>query len=515
MRVLERLAALVCGLGLASAALAQPAPDQVRIHDGMLKGVVDDGVASFKNIPFAAPPVGDLRWRAPQPPAPWSGVRPADDYGPACMQMSGATPVPPKVPQSEDCLTVNVFTPADHAGAKRPVMVWIYGGAFIQGAGRLYDGSHFAKDGVVLVTFNYRLGRLGFFTHPALTRTSRDGSLADFGLMDQITVLKWVRDNIAAFGGDPANVTIFGESAGGVSVNDLMVAPKARGLFAKAASESGFGRGSSRRAAAAEPGDVDFIRSLGVTGDDAAAAAAMRALPAAALSKPVSSLQDPGIPKPVLDGVVLTESPVEGFAKGDEAPVPYLLGGNSDEASLFPQTTVHPDVTLDALGADRGKVMAMFGAGDPVKAAAGYVTFSRVIEPTRYLARLHTKHGQPTYVYYFSYLPASMRATSLGVRHGGEIAYVFQNLRNEPRDRGALHIPAATPEDQAFSAAVHAYWVAFAKTGDPDSAGGVAWPMAEPGDNVLEFGSDGIVAHPNFDKAKLDLLAGRAGADAR
>jgi para-nitrobenzyl esterase len=486
----------------------------VTIHDGALQGAVADGVASFKGIPFAAPPVGDLRWRSPQPPSPWTGVKTASDYGPACMQMIGSALLGGRGPQSEDCLTVNVFTPANHTGAKLPVMVWIYGGAFIGGSAGRYDGTHFAQDGVVLVTFNYRLGRLGFFAHPALTRTNPEGGLADYGFADQIAALKWVKANIAAFGGDPHNVTVFGESAGGISVNFLMVSPKARGLFEKAASESGFGRTNARTLPEAEALGDEFIKGLGVTGDDAATAKAMRALSADALSAPVAGLGAHGIPSPVIDDVVVSETPGAGFAKGDQARVPYLVGGNSFEASLFRDSYTHPETVLDRLGPAKDAAVALYGGGDPAKAAAALTTMTFVIEPDRYLARQEAKVGVPAYVYYFSYVPAAQRATSMGVMHGGEIGYVFETLPKTPIDRGPFHIAAATPDDEAFAKAVHAYWVAFAKTGDPGSAGGVSWPMAAPNDSVLEFGSDGITARPDFAKVKLDPIARRADAAA-
>ena len=523
MRIGWTLATLAAGMALATSATAQlaptalpapaPIPDQITVHDGTLQGAITDGVASFKNIPFAAPPVGDLRWRSPQPPAPWMGVRSATDYGPACMQMGGAGFMG-QFPQSEDCLTLNVFAPADHKGAKLPVMVWIYGGGFTGGAASIYDGSQFARDGVILVTVNYRLGRLGFFAHPALNRTNPEGGLANYGLMDQIAALKWVKANIRAFGGDPHNVTVFGESAGAISVNYLLVSPLAKGLFAKAASESGFGRYTGRTLAQAEDIGVDFMKTLGVSGDDAATAKAMRMLTAAQLSTPVDGLGDRRSPTPVIDGVVVTETPAEGFAKGDQARVPYLVGGNSFEASLVPAVVAHPEAVLDRLGAAKDAAVALYGGGDPVKAAAKITTLSTVIEPDRYLARMEAKVGVPAYVYYFSYLPDSLRASMIGVRHGGEIGYVFDTLPKAPIDRGPFHIPAATSADETVAQATHAYWVAFAKTGDPGSAGGVLWPAAGANDTVLAIGADGIYARPDFDQVKLDPLTQRADAPA-
>ncbi len=510
MRIGKGLAALAAGWTLAAAGLAvAAAPDEARIHDGRLKGVVADGVASFKSIPFAAPPVGPLRWRAPQAPARWAGVRDANQFGPSCLQMSNAA-FGAAANQSEDCLTINVFTPAHRSGAKLPVMVWIYGGAFTQGGSARYDGTHFAQDGVVLVTFNYRLGRLGFFAHPALLKTNPEGTLANYGMMDQIAALKWVRRNIAAFGGDPRRVTVFGESAGGISVNYLMISPAARGLFAQAASESGFGRSQPRPLDRAESAGADFIKTLGVTGDDAKTAAAMRALPASALQAPTKGIGDPTSPSPILDNVVIREGTGDGFARGHQARVPYLVGGNSFEASLFRDALAHPEVVISRFGDKRDAAIQLYGGGDPAKAAANVTTLTAVIEPDRFLAREDNKVGVPAYVYYFSYVPQAQRATSMGVMHGGEIGYVFEMLPKTPIDRGPFHIPAATDADQQVAKETHAYWVAFAKTGHPGAAGGVNWPQSGANDTVLEIGSDGIAARPDFDQPRLDPITRKA-----
>ena len=489
------VAALGACLALATAQSAFANPALVKLHDGWVRGKVENGVAAFKDIPFAAPPVGELRWRAPQPPVPWRGVRDASAYGPECMQMGDELP-PAGVRENEDCLTINVLTPARHRpAAKLPVMVWIYGGGLQEGSASDVDGTRFAQDGVVLVTFNYRLGRLGFFAHPALARTIPEGALSDYGFADQIAALKWVRGNIAAFGGDPARVTIFGESAGATSVNYLMVSPEARGLFAGAIAESGFGRQPGHPLADAEAAGATFVKDLGVSGDDAAAARAMRALPAKALMSPVQGLVTAGTGA-IVDGVIAPESPVDGFARGDEARVPYVAGGNSFEASLLPDYVPKPTMLLDQLGAGRAAAVARFGDGDPTRAAETIFTLGGDIEPDRYLTREVETQGVSAYVYYFAYVPKAERATSKGVSHGDEIAYVFDTL---PR--------TATAADRAIARAAHAYWVAFAKTGRPDSAGGAPWPRAEPNDVVMVFGNDGPRAVPNFDKAKLDLIA--------
>ena len=495
------------GLGLmtANAAMAQDAPDTVTITDGALKGVIAGDVVSFKGIPFAAPPVGPLRWKPPQPEAPWTGARDASTFGASCMQ---AGPFGARGPQNEDCLTVNVFAPVTHkAGGKLPVMVWIYGGGFVGGTSSYYPGTSFAHDGVVMVSLNYRLGRLGWFAHPGLTKEAAGSGTGDFGLMDQIAALKWVKANISQFGGDPRNVTIFGESAGAMSVNYLLISPQSRGLFNRAISESGFGRTPGRPLAAAEKLGSDFAAANGIAGDDAAQVAALRALPADVLMKPSAGLDAPDAPTPIVDGALVPETVEKAFAEGKQAPVPFILGANSYEASLFGKVRQHPETTLDPLGPRKDGAVKLFGDGDPAAAASAIWTENAIVEPDRYLARKEVQMGNRAYVYYFSYVPAAIRATAPGVNHGGEIAYVFKMLSPVEIKRGTYTIPAATPDDQKISDAIHAYWVSFAKTGEPDSAGGPHWPVYKPDtDAVIDFSNDGVVVRDHFKQEQLDII---------
>ena len=517
---------IAAAVTLASASgAAELRPDQATIGQGALTGAVEGDVTVFKNMPYAAPPIGELRWRAPQAAPSWPGARDATAFGPTCIQ-TGSGPGA-RGPESEDCLTLNVWTPAKREGGRLPVMVWIHGGGFTGGAGSRYNGTQFAKDGVVLVTINYRLGRFGFFAHPAIAKTSPDGDLADFGLMDQIAALKWVRDNIAAFGGDPANVTVFGESAGAMSVNYLLTSPLARGLFEKAISESGFARTTGRPLAAADGDAVAFAEAAGVKGSGPDAAAALRALPVAALTRDPPGLTADNMIGPIIDGVVAKQTVVQAFTRGDQAKVPAIFGGNSFEASLLPDVVKNPDAVLSRLGDKRAQAVALYGGGDPATAAANIVTLSQVIEPDRFEAREDTRRGAPAWVYYFSYLPTVLRPQVLGAGHGWEIAYVFDRLTKVDihvppalRYGGVALIPAATPEDEAIAQAMHAYWVAFAKTGDPGSAGGPAWPaVAKGADPVMEFGVGGAAVRPDFKKLELDvftaLAAQRAGAAAK
>ncbi|HWE98650.1 MAG TPA: carboxylesterase family protein [Caulobacteraceae bacterium] len=502
----------------ASAAAQPPA---VRLHQGELTGLMADGYEVFLGVPYAAPPTGPLRWRAPQPAPAWRGVRPAVTPGPACIQTAGASGY--HGPQSEDCLSVNLYVPGGlRRGARAPVMVWVHGGGFTGGAGSGYDGAQFAKDGVILVTLNYRLGRLGFFAHPAIAATSPDGDLADFGLMDQVAALRWVRDNIAAFGGDPGKVTLFGESAGGQSVDVLLVSPVARGLFARAISESSFAGFPFSRLDQARTAALAYAHTLGVADQGAAGAAALRAMPASAFTKP-ADLTDPAAPRPVLDGVMLARNPLAAFDRGEQTRVPVIIGGNSFEASEFASfVAAAPKAVIARLGGDAVTVIANYG-GEPVRAAADYLTFSQVIEPDRRMARDDARLGVPAWTYYFSYTPASIRSQTIGAWHGAEIGYVFGTLPKTAHDARPQPLmpktfPAAAAQDEALSRAVHAYWVAFAKTGRPEPAGEPAWPGVKPGaDPTMEFGADGPEVRAAFQAQKLDAIeaASRAAAAAK
>lgn len=502
------LAAAVAASFLAAPALAAPAT--VRTAQGELAGVAAGPVVSFKGVPFAAPPVGDLRWRPPAPPARWPGVRDASVYGPSCIQTNGQ---PPGAGQSEDCLTLNIWKPAEAAsGARLPVMVWIFGGAFRTGAGAnpSFDGTEFARRGVVLVTINYRLGRLGNFAHPALTAEAAGGPVSNYGVMDAMAALKWAQDNIAAFGGDPANVTLFGESAGAETVNILMAVPSARGLFHKAIAQSGFGRLKAVPVRGeGERYGVAFAASVGVSATGPEAMRALRALtPAQIVAAPDAVAGQPGARpmRPMIDGVVVVETPEQAFAAGREHKVPYIAGNNSYEASLNPDIARTPEPTLARAGAFRDRLVALYG-GDPGKAAYDFVTESAHSEPTRYLARQHVRNGQKAWVYYASYVPAEERGQVHGLTHGGEIRYVFGTLNREPVQRGGRMVPAATAADWAMSRTMADYWTAFAKTSDPGSAGGPAWPAFDPRtDALMEFGADGAQARTHFHKDSLDLI---------
>lgn len=498
-----QLLAASCVL-LGSAALAQAPAAQVqeaasgpvvKTKQGKVQGAIANDVVVFKGLPFAAPPVGDLRWREPKAPAKWSDVRQATSFGNSCQQ-------------AEDCLYLNVYAPTTaKQGSKLPVMVWIHGGAFIFGSGSVYDGTQFAKQDVVVVTVNYRLGRAGWFAHPALTAENKRGPLGNYGLMDQIAALEWVQDNIAGFGGNKKNVTIFGESAGAISINYLMLAPQARGLYHKAIAESGFGRlaamplHTTDGSRSVEEIGNRFAEKNGIKGADKAAAVALRALSWEQITKEVGGVGSPDATLPMADGKMITGSAYAGFAKGDQARVPYLVGGNSDEASLT-RRGLNPQMLLAGVKDRRDQFLAAFdpsNSGDASRVIARFITDQSISEPDRALARMHAKLGQPTYVYHFSYVPVSMREQSFGLAHGGEIQYVF----NTPRQGAKFD-----DEGAAISKAANNYWVAFAKTSNPGSAGGPAWPkFAANNEALVEFGYGGVpVVQKDFHKSRLDWV---------
>jgi para-nitrobenzyl esterase len=399
----------VIGLSLSGAdrAFAQTS-HQVRTQSGLISGSETNGVEAFRALPYAAPPVGDLRWRPPQPPASWPGVRPATTPGHVCVQPA-STGI--KGVQSEDCLTLDVFTAARSAKAPSPVLVWIHGGGFTGGTGVTpeFDGQAFAKSGVVLVNINYRLGRLGFFAHPALTKEAGGRPGANFGLMDQIAALKWVRDNISAFGGDPHQVTIAGGSAGGASVEALMISPPARGLFQRAISQSGLGRERTVDLAAAEQVGVALAARWGVSISDPKA---LRAIPVEQILAAEGGNSDTGILEgqyPIVDGWIMPTSTWAAFKAGREAAVPLLIGSMDLElpTKVQPPALKAKTPSYDQLGPD---LKAAYP--DRAKYAALLPTDVVFGVPSVELAALHARWA-PTYVYRFG-ITADLVQTMFG-----------------------------------------------------------------------------------------------------
>lgn len=477
IRIAATLAALP--LMLALPAQARDAAPQVRIASGVLAGVQSGDTVAFRNIPYAAPPVGDLRWRAPQPVKPWAGVRAAHKVGAVCQQKyngkdNGVGPLP----VSEDCLTLNVFAPAN--ARKVPVMVWIHGGGFVNGSGTaaLYDGTALAKQDVVVVAINYRLGRFGFFAHPALTASARGEPVGNYALMDMIAALQWVRDNIAKFGGDPAQVTIFGESAGGVAVNDLMVSPAARGLFVRAISQSGLGREQVLPLAEAEKAGAEFAVKAGLKD---ATAADLRKLSAEQIVA-AGDINLFGGGASMLDGKILTVGPLQGFRAGQQAKVPYVVGWNSLEFPA-PAAALAAQPAGSALSAD---ALARVKAAYPDAAAYEDHVVSDVIftEPAYNLAKLHAAGGNPTFAYQFSVLAEGAPPALKGAPHATDREYVFQTLT-------ASAFPAG-PNDAVQARTISGYWATFARTGNPNGGGRPAWPAFSARDGkIIDFTNDG------------------------
>ncbi len=434
--------------------------------------------------------MGELRWAPPQPVKPWTAPRPAGEQGPSCPQTMNANDTPnaggANGPMSEDCLQLNVFAPKAAKGA--PVMVWIHGGAHRWGAGWVYDGQNFARDGVVVVTVNYRLGALGYFAHPALTAAAKPGEpLGNYGLMDQIAALKWVQRNIAAFGGNPKNVTVFGESAGGMSTLALLATPSARGLYQKAIVESGLGWFTPTPLAKKEGEGLRMMAKIGVPAT--ATAADLRALPVEKLNPIDADYQ------PFTDGKLMTETASQALADGHFDDVPLIIGSNSGEDSLLGPAPPNPAQVAMIPPIARVIYQEEAAAGDDALVRAIFT--DRVMGgPARWVAA-QASSGRPSWLYYFSYVGSRFRPAMTRSAHASEIQYVWEYWgRRTP-------MSTVSDEDKAMAALMHACWVSFAKTGAP-RCGSQAWPAYTPAtDQLMEFGASSGV-RTNFRKAKLD-----------
>jgi len=495
---------------------------------GTLEGKEKRGALSFRGIPFAKPPVGDLRFRPPQPPDAWTGVRDATTYGPAAPQSMGAMNQLLGGQQggetSEDCLTLNVFTPAADDG-RRPVMVWIHGGAFLIGTGATpwYDGANLAsKRDVVLVSINYRLGALGFLHLGDLGGDDFAGS-GNLGILDQAAALRWVRDNIAAFGGDPENVTIFGESAGGMSTTTLLALPEARGLFHRAIPQSG-AASFVHAPDAAEAVSREVMAEVGLGPSDVAR---LREVPAEALADAQSAVMmrhwsEPGLSmpfQPVVDGVSLPEHPLTGVRAGTAGNAPLMTGTTLEEMNLFitldprlMEMTEHDLVAraeryfggqLDpakVVGAYRGRL----GADAPLTdVLCAILTDAAFRVPAIRLAEAQGAHEPSTHMYLFTYRTPEF-AGRLGACHALELVFMFDNL-DAP---GAAFLAGQpTPEMRELSTAMADAWCEFARTGTPKAAGLPDWPAYEPGSrSTMVLGTDGgceVVDDPYGDERAL------------
>lgn len=517
-------AGLLAALAVAGSLAAQQPETTVRVDSGQLVGVIEEGAVVYKGIPYAAPPVGEWRWRPPQPAAPWTGVRRAAEFGPNCMQGRFGPPQAggaQALPVSEDCLYLNVWRPADaRAGARLPVMVWIHGGGFVGGSGSSPAnlGAGFARQGVILVSFNYRLGRFGFFAFPALSRERPEELKGNYAYMDQIAALKWVQRNIAAFGGDPKNVTIFGFSAGGVSVHSLLASPLARGLFQKAIVESGGSRDSVLTArpmnrdgvdpnypVSAETIGIEFARSMGIEGTDEAALARLRALSAEQILQGPSS----GGPRyeltPILDGKLITETAESAYKARRMPRVPIIVGSNSADTAGSRVRASNKEQLWARFGKWSEQAKAAYDLDGKAELATLIAQMNDDFgqaEPARFAANAFAAIGAPAYRYRFSYVQTALREKMrMGAPHGGEIAFVFGTLAPRP----GVEI---SDQDRAVSRMIQSYWVNFARKGDPNGPGLPQWPRHDPKkDLIFEFRPDGTAgAGPDARKARLDVM---------
>jgi para-nitrobenzyl esterase len=510
------MAILVAAL-ISPRCLAAPVSTRSGLVEGVASGV--DGVTVYRGIPYAAPPVGNLRWRPPQPPAAWEGVRLCDQFGPSCPQ--------PKMtgiyrgadgPTDEDCLYLNIWTPATSPDGRLPVLVWIHGGGLTIGSGsmRTYHGHNLAARGAVVVTINYRLGPFGFFPHPALSAESAHGVSGNYGLLDQVAALRWVQGNIEAFGGDPRHVAIFGESGGSQSVLCLMASPLSAGLFRGAIAESGTpgdglrvlrdgtpaaGRGTGE---SAEEMGVRLAGKLGCTGPDVLAQ--LRSKTAEELLTGINPDVLPGGRgdkfNPVIDGYVLAGDPLAAFAAGEQQDVPLIIGSNGDDGNVFTDRlpirslTGYRVAVRTLFGTSADKVLEYFPADETNvrRVLTRLVTISAFIAPARRFARGMANVDADVHVYHFTRVSPQAAEKGLGAIHGIEIPYVF----------GADMIRALGPTDQALSDTMSETWIRFAATGDP-SGDGLVWPPYDAGEQYIEFG-DTVEVRSQLYSAECDLF---------
>jgi len=501
MRSLFRLVfgTILVGVPILSAAITDP----VRVDSGLVSGVAgtSDEVRVYKGIPFAAPPVGDLRWRAPQPPAHWEGVRAADQFSPVCMQQTRGPAAASGPAPSEDCLYLNVWTAAKSAGERRPVIVWTYGGAFTGGAGSLamYNGEALAKKGAVVITYNYRLGVFGFLAHPKLTKESGHNASGIYAMMDMATVLKWVQKNIASFGGDPKRVTIDGESAGAMLVSAMVGSPEGKGLFQRAIAQSGawmrISIGHMTTLAAAEESGQKLAQSAG-----AASIAELRAKPADELLK-----NSRGAFAIVVDGWYVPEDLSLTYAHHKENDVDILVGSNHDEGTFFSRpggvNAEQFSGTAKRRFSDQADAyLKLYPASSDAEAGASQLASFRdeMGWHMREWAQLQSARGKgQAYLYFFTHVPPSAPGQpSRGATHTADLAYMFDN----PPPNATW-----TDTDRQLADTMSSYWVNFAATGDPNGKGLPEWPAYKAKSEKTMVLGDTVTAGSGIDPAMLSF----------
>lgn len=470
-----------------------PVSVETTIDGGRVKGESDGEIAVFKGIPYAAAPVGRLRWKAPQPVTPWNVVRSATDFADDCIQNKAEwDPARSSQKMSEDCLGINIWAPAKPPLGGAPVMFWIHGGGFVQGSSSqpALDGEKFARQGVILVSFNYRLGRFGFFAHPALTIEGGDQPTGNWGLMDQVAALKWVNRNISKFGGDPKRVTLFGQSAGGASTAQLMLDPQVRGMFSGAIIQSSGGRNrwapfekdSSERRSGIEAG-IEFAKEQGL---ETANTEELRAIPAKDVLGNISmtKLQSASYVGPMIDGKLVVSDFVDGFLQGKEATVPLIVGATDAELSHLPLLARYGlrQWAKKELGASLETVRRSYESNDQFD--DHIVNDWGFAEPAQIMALSHAAHGSQAWLYSFGYISSAKRAELSGAPHSSDVTFVFGTLGREG-------IPP-TDADWEASKLIQSYWLAFARQGQPTGSGLQFWkPFGAADKLALSFTASG------------------------
>ena len=476
MKLQKRLFSLIAVLAVVAISCTTQDPTEVEVEGGTIQGTIENDLTVFKGIPFAAPPVGDLRWKAPQPVEKWDGIKQTTEFAPSPIQ--GGNPPGGK---SEDCLYLNVWTPAKSADENLPVLVWIYGGGFAGGstAYPVHDGANLAKKGVVLVSIAYRVGPLGFLAHPELTAENPNHVSGNYGLTDQIAGLEWIQNNIAAFGGNPDKVTIFGESAGGIAVSMLCASPLAKGLFHGAVSQSGGSFGPTRPTTypgenmktlkqAEADGEV-YMQKAGVSSVDELRKLAPDQLPRTGM--------DMGNGWPIVDGLVIPDVQHKMYEKGNYNDVPVLIGYNSDEGLSFGRKTTpenHIASVKERYGRFADDLLAAYPVGENEipKTARDLMRDAAFGWQTWIWARLQSETGKSNvYYYYFDQHPEYPEDSPMyGAEspHGQDVAYVFMNMDDAGEN--------VTQSDLELSEIMGTYWTNFAKYGDPNGEGVPEWP---------------------------------------
>lgn len=513
---------------LSSYSFAQTESLKIKTANGILRGIAEENVVVFKGIPFAVPPVGELRWRPPQPVKNWEGEFDASKFGANCAQ-AGFRSVAGTIAEgsSEDCLCLNIWKPINTSRkSKLPVMVWIHGGGFTGGSGSSPQnfGHEFAKNGVILVNINYRLGRLGFFAHPALSATFPNEYKGNYGLMDQIEGLRWIQKNIIEFGGDPNNVTIFGFSAGGVSVHSLVTNPSASGLFHKVISQSGGGRNGVLTGrpiikentdafypVSAETIGINFAKKHGIEGMDASALAKLRALKVEEIIDGGQETDGPNGPRiysgPILDGKLVVETAESAYMAGRQPKVPLIIGNCSAEiGGPFVSNAKSKEELFASFGHLEGDAKAAYDSD-------GTKSFNEIIttfntdwvwgEPSRMTAKVFIAKKAPTYMYQFGYVPSNGQQRSpFGAGHGSEVSFVFNTLNARWGTQGE-----PSDQEKELAKTMNIYWTNFARTGNPNGEGITNWPNYNNGENILDIEIDGkIISKPDPRKKRFDVI---------